>query len=98
MGRKTIIPGSLKLDSRNATAPARRSVSQAEGDARTGEDFTFTYAANLSHRLPLMYCVVLFDTLVLMITFHAVAPPILTIWLPLPCIAVLVARVEYWLP
>ena len=65
---------------------------------QSGEGFTRAYAENLSHRLPLLYCVVLFDTAVLMASFHGVAPAILVIWLPLPFIALGCRRAAYWLP
>jgi diguanylate cyclase (GGDEF)-like protein len=65
---------------------------------RSGEGFTRAYAENLSHRLPLLYCVVLFDTAVLMASFYGVAPTILVLWLPLPFIALGCRRAAYWLP
>lgn len=63
-----------------------------------GEGFTRSYAANLSHRLPLLYCVVLFDVAVLMANFHSVAPAFLVFWLPLPFLAVGCLRAAYWRP
>ena len=63
-----------------------------------GEEFTRAYVATLSHRLPLLYCVVLFDTLVLMASFHRSAPSFLTLWLPLPFLAAVSVRAAYWLP
>lgn len=65
---------------------------------KSGEVFTRAYADNLSHRLPLLYCVVLFDTAVLMASFHSVAPALLVFWLPLPFVAIGCQRAAYWLP
>lgn len=65
---------------------------------QSGEGFTRAYAANLSHRLPLLYCVVMFDIVVLMASFQGAAPAILVFWLPLPFFAVGCLRAAYWLP
>ena len=65
---------------------------------RSGDGFARAYAENLSHRLPLLYCVMLFDTAELMASFYDVAPAILVLWLPLPFIALGCRRAAYWLP
>jgi diguanylate cyclase (GGDEF)-like protein len=65
---------------------------------QSGESFTRAYAENLSHRLPLLYCVALFDTAVLMASFRGVAPAFLVIWLPLPFVVIGCLRAVYWLP
>lgn len=65
---------------------------------QNGEAVTRAYAENLSHRLPLLYCVALFNTAVLMMSFRSVAPAILAFWLPLPFVVVGCLRAFYWLP
>jgi len=47
------------------------------------DDLVRAYGENLSHRLPLIYGVVIFNTLVLSAAFFNSAPILLTLWLPL---------------
>ena len=61
-----------------------------------GDDFARAYAENLSQHLPLVYCVVLFDSLVLAIAFFHSAPGLLTFWLPLVLCLLVCSRALYW--
>lgn len=56
------------------------------------------YASNISHRLPLMYAVVLVDIVALAIAFRGTAPDFLTLLIPLPIMAAIIWRAWYWLP
>ena len=67
-------------------------------ELQCGEGFTRAYAANLSHHLPLLYCIVLFNIAVLMVSFRSGAPALLVFWLPMPFIAIGCLRAAYWLP
>ena len=64
---------------------------------RRGDDFTRAYANGISHRLPLLYLVVVFDAFLLTLRFAGNAP----VWL-LACGACLglygLTRAIYWLP
>jgi diguanylate cyclase (GGDEF)-like protein len=63
-----------------------------------GEAFARAYAQNLSHRLPLIYCVVIVNALVLMWTFRRQAPLLPGVIVPLTLIAVVAVRAWYWCP
>ena len=93
-----IIAGSHGREGLDATTRATGGPHYARIAVQKGEAFTLAYATNLSHRLPLLYCVLLFDTLILSITFYGTAPAILVLWLPIPFMAVNMWRAAYWLP
>src|SRR5688572_28769677 len=59
---------------------------------------THAYAANLAHRLPLLYSVVLFNVVVMSVSFWTLAPLTLTLAAPAVLMAVIGARAVYWLP
>ncbi len=64
---------------------------------RPGDAFTEAYAISVSHRAPLLYLVVIFNTLLVAGCFRAAAP--LTLVLIAPVISVISAvRALYWLP
>lgn len=56
------------------------------------------YAANLSHRLPLIYSVIIIDQAVLATRFDGLAPTLLTLWIPLALSCLFLWRGIYWLP
>lgn len=60
--------------------------------------FAPAYASNISHRLPLMYAVVLVGIVALIVAFRGTAPDLLTTFIPLPMIAAVLWRAWYWLP
>lgn len=62
------------------------------------EGLVQAYAANLSHRLPLVYCVIIIDQAVLATKFEGIAPPLLTLWIPLVLSLLFLWRGIYWLP
>lgn len=74
----------------------RRFVTQL--GARKGEKFTFAYANNLANRLPLIYCVVIFDIAILAAGFQGSAPSFLTQAVPLLLAVAIASRAFYWLP
>ena len=76
---------------RNRFAPAP----VVGGDATT---MTHAYAANLAHRLPLLYSVVLFNVVVMSASFWTLAPLTLTVAAPAVLMAVIGIRAIYWLP
>ena len=64
---------------------------------RPGDAFTHAYAMSVSHRAPLLYLVVIFNTLLIAFRFMGSAP--LMLLLVAPLIAVLAtSRALYWLP
>ena len=69
------------------------SVSRANGPA-----FASAYTQNLSHRLPLIYCVVIVNALLLIWTFRGLAPPVVGVAIPLAMIAIVGGRAWYWRP
>lgn len=56
------------------------------------------YAINLAHRLPLLYCVVLFNIAVLAASFRALAPLALSAAAPLLLSGAIAVRAAHWLP
>ncbi len=64
---------------------------------RPGESFTLAYATSLSHRLPLLYLIVVFDVVLLSLRFAGSAPLLHVLLGPTLGIYA-VARGCYWLP
>lgn len=56
------------------------------------------YGENLAARLPMLYCVVLVNVIVLALSFHGDAPDYLTLWLPGFFILATCTRAYYWMP
>jgi diguanylate cyclase (GGDEF)-like protein len=56
------------------------------------------YGANLSRRLPMLYCVVLVNIVVLALSFNGSAPAYLTVWLPGLFVFSVSWRALYWTP
>lgn len=56
------------------------------------------YGANLAGRLPMLYCVVIVNIVMLAISFEGSAPAYLTTWLPALFIAGVSWRAIYWMP
>ena len=83
---------------RHAWRLARLRVTRALRENWRNEAFAQAYAENLSHRLPLLYCVTIFDVLVLMLDFRRVAPFALAELLPFMLIVGLVVRAWHWRP
>lgn len=78
---------------------ANRSGKLAPGLAsNTTPRLTQAYASNLSHRLPLLYCVVLFNIVVLASSYWTLAPLSLTLATPLVLGCLIASRVNHWLP
>lgn len=65
---------------------------------REGESFTRAYARSLSHRLPLLYIVVVFDCILMAQRFWGYAPRWLTLFTPLALSAFALWRAFYWIP
>ena len=59
---------------------------------------TAAYGENLAARLPMLYCVVLVNVVVLALSFHGEAPDYLTLWLPAFFVLAACTRALYWLP
>jgi len=76
----------------------RRSGSNGPLSHITDRRLTQAYATNLAHRLPLLYCVVLFNVVVLTLSFASLAPVALTLVLPVLLVSALLSRALYWLP
>ncbi|NLR72430.1 EAL domain-containing protein [Novosphingobium sp. ERN07] len=72
---------------------AGRRWAQHEGDS-----FTQAYANSLSHRLPLLYMVVVFDALLVALRFRSEAPIWLTLFVPLLLGSFAIWRAFYWRP
>lgn len=65
---------------------------------RKGDSFTKAYAKSLSHRLPLLYLVVLFNCALLAWRFQTLAPPWLSLFGPVGVGSFALWRAMYWLP
>ncbi|MBA4354428.1 MAG: hypothetical protein C0409_07020, partial [Novosphingobium sp.] len=65
---------------------------------REGDSFTRAYAKSLSHRLPLLYLVVVFDCVLMAQRFQDRAPPWLALFGPLALGAFALWRAVYWMP
>ncbi len=65
---------------------------------REGDNFTLAYARSLSHRLPLLYLVVVFDMLLVAIRFRDIAPSWLIAPGPIFLSAFALWRAYYWRP
>ncbi len=63
-----------------------------------GDSFTLAYARSLSHRLPLLYTVVVFITVLTALKFHGHAPAWLTFFGPMVIGSFAVWRAIYWRP
>lgn len=63
-----------------------------------GKAFACAYAQNLSHRLPLIYCVVIVNALLLVWTFRGVAPVFVVQVIPPALIGGTAYRAWYWRP
>lgn len=82
-----------------ATAERKRLWSRLPGDSHEANDaLTAAYGANLAARLPMLYCVVLVNVVVLALSFHGEAPDYLTLWLPGFFVLATCTRAYYWLP
>jgi diguanylate cyclase (GGDEF)-like protein len=69
------------------------------GDSRQANDALIAaYGENLAARLPMLYCIVLVNVVVLALSFHQVAPQYLTVWLPIFFVLAAATRAFYWLP
>ncbi len=64
---------------------------------RPGDAFTEAYALSVSHRAPLLYLVVIFNTLLVAVCFHRTAPELLLLVGPFMSL-VAVQRAWHWLP
>ena len=60
--------------------------------------FAQEYAQSLSSRVPLLYCVLLFNMAVLVVNFIHTAPAWLAIACPLAIAPFIILRAIYWLP
>lgn len=65
---------------------------------RKGDNFTKAYAKSLSHRLPLLYLVVVFDCVLVSLRFHALAPLWMSLVGPLILGTFALWRAMYWMP
>lgn len=65
---------------------------------REGDSFTTAYVKSLSHRLPLLYLVVVFNCLLIAYRFHNLAPLWLTLFGPVIPGAFAIWRAFYWMP
>lgn len=81
------------------TAERKRLWSRLSGDSHQANDaLTAAYGENLAARLPMLYCVVLVNVVVLALSFHGEAPDYLTLWLPCFFVLATCTRAYYWLP
>lgn len=81
------------------TAERERLWSRFSGDSHEANDaLTAAYGENLAARLPMLYCVVLVNVVVLALSFHGEAPDYLTLWLPGFFVLAACTRAYYWLP
>ncbi|MDE2403502.1 MAG: EAL domain-containing protein [Sphingomonadales bacterium] len=62
------------------------------------EAYVRAYGQHLSHRLPLIYCVVIFNALLLVWSFHRTAPPFLSVVLPTVLVFFTALRAWHWRP
>ena len=63
-----------------------------------GDDFTRASGNNTAKRLPLLYCVILFNIVLLATGFHGTAPLWLTVWIPAVLFGLVAMRAIHWLP
>lgn len=68
------------------------------GLADHNDALTAAYGQNLAARLPMLYCVVLANVVVLALSFRGAAPAYLTTWLPGFFVLAAATRAIYWLP
>ena len=76
----------------------RRRRIYAKLTPRKGEAFTLAYGSHLANRLPLVYCVLLFDISILAAAFRGSAPAFLTGVVPMLLTIAILSRALYWLP
>lgn len=77
----------------------RRLLSRLAGESHEANDaLTAAYGENLAARLPMLYCVVLVNVVVLALSFRGEAPDYLTLWLPAFFVLAASTRALYWLP
>ena len=81
-----------------AFSSAARWLGAGRADATESPSLTQAYASNLAHRLPLLYCVVLFNIVVLAASFWRLAPLFLTFFIPAVLVGAIAARALYWRP
>jgi diguanylate cyclase (GGDEF)-like protein len=81
-----------------ATRPWRLRSSLAGETHRANDALTMAYGENLAARLPMLYCVVMVNVVVLALSFHGHAPDYLTLWLPALFVLAACTRALYWLP
>ncbi|WP_372731570.1 putative bifunctional diguanylate cyclase/phosphodiesterase [Novosphingobium sp.] len=65
---------------------------------RKGDSFTKAYAVNLSHRLPLLYLVVVFNCVLMSLRFQSLTPVWIFLFGPLVIGSFAIWRAYYWLP
>lgn len=70
----------------------------SEWEQREGDGFTRAYGHSLSHRLPLLYLVVVFDAWLMAFRFWAVAPHWLALFGPVILGNFALWRALYWMP
>ncbi|MFM9936447.1 MAG: putative bifunctional diguanylate cyclase/phosphodiesterase [Novosphingobium sp.] len=64
---------------------------------RPGDAFTLAYATSVSHRAPLLYLVMIFNTSLIAIRFLGSAPLVLIVFAPAMCLLA-ASRAFHWLP
>lgn len=84
------------VDRQRLAQSARRFF--ADISPRRVDHFVRAYGDNLSHRLPLLYTVVLFNIVALAVIFHSTAPRWLWLYVSAATIMAIGARAVYWLP
>lgn len=65
---------------------------------RKGDSFTKAYAVNLSHRLPLLYLVVVFNCVLMALRFQSLTPVWIWLFGPVAIGGFAIWRAYYWLP
>lgn len=80
------------------TGPLRRRSRGASSAGDSNDALIAAYGENLAARLPILYCVVLVNIVVLALSFHGKAPEFLTVWLPAFFVLAASTRAYYWLP
>lgn len=77
---------------------ARRRATAARRAQLDAHRLTTASVTSLARRLPLLYCVVIFNVGVLAASFRNLAPPLLTVAIPLFLVTALAGRAIHWLP
>ncbi|MFC4296066.1 putative bifunctional diguanylate cyclase/phosphodiesterase [Novosphingobium tardum] len=73
-------------------------ASTAPGQSGLDDGVASAFGLSLSHRLPILYAVILFNIFALAIGFAHTAPPSLTVWAPLVMTAGIGSRIWHWVP